>query len=96
MIRIFCVIWNFFIIWFSHAIRLVKSGRQFVHKIFRFLYQNFLTDKSDGDNSLEHRGVLRKMELFVNIVTDKKLLTIFTKSSTLDLWLGFLMHLGNI
>ena len=53
--------------------------------ITRFLYQNFLTDKSDGDNSLEHRGVLRKMELFVNIVTDKKLLTIFTKSSTLDL-----------
>ena len=32
MIRIFCYM-NIFIIWFSHAIRLVKSGLQFVFKI---------------------------------------------------------------
>ena len=33
MIRIFYVIWNLFIIWFWHAIWLIKSGRQFVYKI---------------------------------------------------------------
>ena len=36
------------------------------------------------------------MELFVNIVIDENPLTIFTKNSALDLWLGFLMRLRNI
>ena len=33
MIRIFYVIWKFSIIWFSHAIRLEKSGVQFIFKM---------------------------------------------------------------
>ena len=75
MIRIFYVYMKTFIIWFSHSIRLAKSGRQFVFKILhyvirlirydnltRFLYHVCLTgkfDENDYNMCSEHRGALR-------------------------------------
>ena len=58
------------ILWFSHAIRLVKFGRQFVFKILyyiiresgtinltRFLYQICLTGKSDENDHLYDQNI---------------------------------------
>ena len=47
MIQTFYVISNF-LIWFSHAIRLVKSGRQFVFKILHYIIRLIRYDSRDS------------------------------------------------